>query len=192
MLRFEVGLDELGASAPRGPVVVFDWRTGAVRRADASTRLSFELGARTLRAFADEASVRMMTKTLRDRRVPADVHAMIVNALAAMPSEEIDEVLVDLLRSKSPEVVLEAIDALAERGHTGHVRELERLERSREPAVRRAAGWGLALLLVAVYPANVWMAMAGVGGPAWAMWARLPLQGVLVAWALAASGAVRR
>jgi uncharacterized membrane protein len=60
------------------------------------------------------------------------------------------------------------------------------------PAVRRAAGWGLALLLVAVYPANVWMAMAGVGGPAWALWARLPLQGALVAWALAASGAVRR
>ena len=60
------------------------------------------------------------------------------------------------------------------------------------PAVQRAAGWGLALLLVAVYPANVWMAMAGVGGPAWALWARLPVQGALVAWALAASGAVRR
>lgn len=55
--------------------------------------------------------------------------------------------------------------------------------------VRRAAGWGLALLLVAVYPANVHMALAGVGGPAWALWARLPLQGALVAWALTASGA---
>lgn len=55
---------------------------------------------------------------------------------------------------------------------------------------RRWAGWGLVALLLAVYPANVHMAMAGVGGPAWALWARLPLQGVLVAWALRSSGAV--
>lgn len=56
--------------------------------------------------------------------------------------------------------------------------------------IRRAAGWGLALLLVAVYPANVHMALTGTGGPTWALWARLPFQGVLVAWALIASGAV--
>lgn len=56
--------------------------------------------------------------------------------------------------------------------------------------VRRAAGWGLALLLVAVYPANVWMAVSGLG-PAWALWARLPLQGALVAAVLIVSGAVR-
>lgn len=57
--------------------------------------------------------------------------------------------------------------------------------------VRRAAGVGLALLLAAVYPANVHMALEGVGGPAWALWGRLPVQGLLVAWALRASGAVR-
>ena len=57
-------------------------------------------------------------------------------------------------------------------------------------AWRRAAGWGLAALLVAVYPANVFMAMAGVTEPAWALWARLPVQGALVAWALRASGAL--
>lgn len=56
--------------------------------------------------------------------------------------------------------------------------------------VRRVAGWGLALLLIAVYPANVHMALAGVGEPAWALWVRLPLQGALVAWALIASGAM--
>lgn len=54
-------------------------------------------------------------------------------------------------------------------------------------SVRRAAGWGLAALLVAVYPANVEMALAQPG--AWWLWARLPLQGALVAWALRASGA---
>ncbi len=53
------------------------------------------------------------------------------------------------------------------------------------PRVRRWAGWGLVALLVAVYPANVHMATAG---SAWWLWARLPLQGALVAWALHASG----
>ena len=55
---------------------------------------------------------------------------------------------------------------------------------------RRAAGWGLVALLVAVYPANMHMAVAGVVEPAWVLWARLPLQGVLVAWALRSSGAL--
>jgi uncharacterized membrane protein len=59
----------------------------------------------------------------------------------------------------------------------------------RSPHVRRAAGWGLAVLLVAVYPANIWMAMAEVGGPSGLLWGRLPLQGVLVAAVLLASGA---
>lgn len=61
------------------------------------------------------------------------------------------------------------------------------------PPVRRWAGWGLAALLVAVFPANVHMAVEGIGlegslGRA-LLWARLPLQAVLVAWALWASGA---
>lgn len=55
-------------------------------------------------------------------------------------------------------------------------------------ALRRAAGWGLVALLVAVYPANVQMAMAQPDQ--WWLWLRLPLQGALVAWALRASGAV--
>ena len=60
----------------------------------------------------------------------------------------------------------------------------------REGRWRRWAGVGLVALLVAVYPANVHMAVTGVGGPAWALWGRLPLQGVLVAWALRSSGAL--
>lgn len=57
------------------------------------------------------------------------------------------------------------------------------------PRVRRWAGWGLAALLVAVYPANVHMAMAAERA-SWLLWGRLPLQGVLIAWALHASGAL--
>ena len=59
------------------------------------------------------------------------------------------------------------------------------------PDLRRWAGKGLAALLVAVYPANVWMAMEGMG-PERLLWARLPLQGVLVAAVLLASGALAR
>jgi uncharacterized membrane protein len=52
------------------------------------------------------------------------------------------------------------------------------------PAFRVWAGWGLIALLVAVFPANVYMAMEaekfGIA-PVW-LWLRLPLQLVLIAW----------
>ena len=61
------------------------------------------------------------------------------------------------------------------------------------PQTRRYAAWGLIALLVAVFPANVYMATSGVavqGTPfgtldpsAAERWGRLPLQAVLVAWA---------
>jgi uncharacterized membrane protein len=52
---------------------------------------------------------------------------------------------------------------------------------------RRAAGVGLILLLIAVWPANVQMLLdaRAVEKPAWwvaLLWARLPLQVVLIAW----------
>ena len=50
--------------------------------------------------------------------------------------------------------------------------------------LRRAAGWSLLALLVAIFPANLYMALhpARFGMPPWLLWARLPLQVVLVAW----------
>ncbi len=56
------------------------------------------------------------------------------------------------------------------------------------PAVRRAASWGLVALLLCVFPANVNMAIhhLPLGDnhvPAWTLWARLPLQAILIAWA---------
>jgi uncharacterized membrane protein len=52
-------------------------------------------------------------------------------------------------------------------------------------ATRRWAAWGLIALYVAVFPANVNMAVHHIGfdGPSWVLWARLPLQAVLIAWA---------
>lgn len=56
------------------------------------------------------------------------------------------------------------------------------------PALRPWAAWGLIALLVAVFPANVYMYQQGgaaFGLPAWAPAARLPLQALLIAWAYA-------
>jgi uncharacterized membrane protein len=54
------------------------------------------------------------------------------------------------------------------------------------PRFRRAAGIGLIALLIAVFPANVYMALrpelfGDVGSPA-AFWIRLPIQLVLIVW----------
>lgn len=56
------------------------------------------------------------------------------------------------------------------------------------PATRKLAAWGIIALLVAVFPANVNMAvndlpLGGTALPGWALWARLPLQLVAIAWA---------
>jgi uncharacterized membrane protein len=54
------------------------------------------------------------------------------------------------------------------------------------PGRRRAAAWGLVCLLVAVFPANLWMAQhpeLSPGVPLWVLWLRLPLQLPLIWWA---------
>ena len=58
------------------------------------------------------------------------------------------------------------------------------------PKLRTAAGWGLAAMLVGFLWVHVEMLAnpgrteLGRSAPAWLLWARLPLQGVLIAWAL--------
>ena len=54
------------------------------------------------------------------------------------------------------------------------------------PAARSAAGWGLVLLLVAVFPANLHMALNAdlfPGMSAAALYIRLPFQALFIAWA---------
>lgn len=55
------------------------------------------------------------------------------------------------------------------------------------PATRRLAGIGLIVLLIAVFPANLYMAMhqiqlPHVEVPIALYWVRLPLQGLLIVW----------
>jgi len=56
------------------------------------------------------------------------------------------------------------------------------------PATQKLAAWGLIALYVAVFPANVNMALHRIPlgrkpTPTWMLWARLPLQAVLIGWA---------
>jgi len=56
------------------------------------------------------------------------------------------------------------------------------------PQTRRLAAWGLIALYVAVFPANLNMALNDLPlgtthVASWMLWARLPLQLVLIAWA---------
>ncbi len=53
------------------------------------------------------------------------------------------------------------------------------------------AAWGVIVLLLAVFPANVYHLLlkgAGMKVPVWALWIRLPLQGVLIWWAYQYTG----
>jgi uncharacterized membrane protein len=54
------------------------------------------------------------------------------------------------------------------------------------PKYTAPAAWGLIALLIAVFPANLHMALNAELYPSLspiALWLRLPLQGVLIAWA---------
>lgn len=61
------------------------------------------------------------------------------------------------------------------------------------PGLRRIAAWGLVALLVAVFPANLYMATSlQSGATTMAMvlvWGRLPLQAILIWWVLACTRA---
>jgi uncharacterized membrane protein len=57
------------------------------------------------------------------------------------------------------------------------------------PITRRAAAWGLAALLIAVFPANIYMLTSSLQAgaatvPSLLLWARLPLQPLLIWWVL--------
>lgn len=56
------------------------------------------------------------------------------------------------------------------------------------PVLNVAAAWGLIALFIAVFPANIYMALhniklEGIPQNQLLYWARLPLQAVLIAWA---------
>jgi uncharacterized membrane protein len=52
------------------------------------------------------------------------------------------------------------------------------------PSLRYAAGWGLIALLVAIFPANIYMLQhpGNFHIAVWMLWARLPFQGLFILW----------
>jgi uncharacterized membrane protein len=64
------------------------------------------------------------------------------------------------------------------------------------PATRRGGRWWLIALLLAIFPANIYMAVSPekipgldrTGIPRWALWARLPLQPLAMLWVWRATG----
>lgn len=54
------------------------------------------------------------------------------------------------------------------------------------PATRIYSAWGIIILLILVFPANIYhltSSTPGVGLPTWILWLRLPMQGLLIWWA---------
>lgn len=54
------------------------------------------------------------------------------------------------------------------------------------PLLSQWAAWGIIALLIAIFPANIYMltnAKARMGVPKWLLLLRLPLQVILIAWA---------
>ena len=54
------------------------------------------------------------------------------------------------------------------------------------PYTRSVSAWGIILLLIAVFPANIYHLQAKGAGmkiPVWGLWLRLPIQFVLIYWA---------
>ena len=54
------------------------------------------------------------------------------------------------------------------------------------PDCRSWAAWGIIALLIAIFPANIHHLTSrkpGQGPPVWALWLRLPIQGLLIWWA---------
>ena len=54
------------------------------------------------------------------------------------------------------------------------------------PQVRIWSAWGIILLMIAIFPANIYMLSSGKFDgiiPQWILWARLPFQVVFIYWA---------
>ena len=108
------------------------------------------------------------------RRLPLAAFFLAAGSLHFLKPRIYEAIVPDALREHRREVVFASgVAELA--GGAGVL----------HPRTRRAAGWWLIATLVAIFPANVHMAMHAERYrqfPRWALYARLPLQGVCIAW----------
>jgi uncharacterized membrane protein len=108
------------------------------------------------------------------RRLPLAAFFLAAGALHFLKPRPYEAIVPDALAGRRREVVIAS--GIAEIvGGAGVL----------HPRTSRAAGWWLIATLIAIFPANVHMAVhheryAGI--PRWALIARLPLQAVCIAW----------
>ncbi len=94
---------------------------------------------RVLSEFDEPGFLDAFAKALTGGRSDIQIRTMVVEALGRMKCEGVRDLLFDALQGNEGAVQLAAIEALRARGEREHARELERLLRSRDGAVRRAA-----------------------------------------------------
>jgi len=92
-----------------------------------------------LERFAGNTNNKVFFGALRDRKVPAQVKATVVEALAEREADGVEKALVGALKDPAPAVVLAAIEALDGRETDAHVGALGKLTRSKDEGVRRRA-----------------------------------------------------
>jgi len=108
------------------------------------------------------------------RRLPLAAFFLAAGALHFLRPRMYEAIVPDALGEHRREVV-----------YASGVAELAGAAGVLHPRTSRAAGWWLIATLVAISPANVHMAIHPEryrGIPRWALLARLPLQGVCIAW----------
>lgn len=76
---------------------------------------------------------------LRDKKYPPLRKQLIIASMIEREGEAVDEALVAALKDPQPLVQYAAIDALNKRGFSEHAKQLGRLAKSKDAAVRRAA-----------------------------------------------------
>ncbi len=92
-----------------------------------------------LERFGGNPNNKVFFGALRDRKVPAQVKATVVEALAEREADGVEKALVGALKDPAPAVVLAAIEALDGRETDAHVGALGKLTRSKDEGVRRRA-----------------------------------------------------
>ncbi|MFT7680134.1 MAG: hypothetical protein ACI8QC_004140, partial [Planctomycetota bacterium] len=92
-------------------------------------------GISCLASFKDPESIKTLRKLLH-QKVPIASKILALDALAELAQPEVERWLLDGLRSKQAELRLCAVNALARRGHFGHLPAIKRLERDKDPRLR--------------------------------------------------------
>jgi uncharacterized membrane protein len=127
-------------------------------------------GARLHAETAAHAMIPPMTRA----RLPLAAFYLAAGALHFLRPRAYEAIMPDALPAKRELVYASGVAELA--GGAGVL----------HPRTRRAAGWWLIATLVAIFPANVHMAIHAERYrkiPAALLWLRLPLQALLIHWA---------